>query len=84
MDGFSVFSLPWRGGHGFSRYLRSTRPPPLRRSSTSRNRSAYRVLATAGNVVFAEIMLLPNGMSKGCGCVSVFCTLVVVSMSVYR
>jgi hypothetical protein len=25
---------------------------------------------TAGNVVFAEIMLLPNGMSKGCGCVS--------------
>ena len=21
----------------------------------------------AGNVVFAEIMLLPNGMSKGCG-----------------
>jgi hypothetical protein len=22
---------------------------------------------TAGNVVFSEIMLLPNGMSKGCG-----------------
>lgn len=25
---------------------------------------------TAGNVVFSEIMMLPNGMSKGCGCVS--------------
>lgn len=24
-------------------------------------------ITTAGNVVFSEIMLLPNGMSKGCG-----------------
>lgn len=26
-----------------------------------------RLLWAAGNVVFAEIMTMPNGMSKGCG-----------------
>lgn len=26
-----------------------------------------RFIPTAGHVVFAEIMTLPNGMSKGCG-----------------
>lgn len=29
----------------------------------------FNVPQTAGTVVFAEIMMLPNGMSKGCGCV---------------
>jgi RNA recognition motif-containing protein len=29
----------------------------------------FRIVHTAGEVIFADVLLLPNGMSKGCGIV---------------
>lgn len=72
MDWFSLGCCmsDWRMdycGHSLLRYPLPTTSLPS--SFHLRPLSPRPFPPTAGNVVFAEIMLLPNGMSKGCGCV---------------
>jgi hypothetical protein len=48
------------------RLQRGLPPPPRRIPPCARQETAVNILA-GGNVVFSEVLVTPNGTSKGCG-----------------